>query len=95
MKNKSLHRNADFCLLKIFHALPQNAQEGRFPRTVGTDDAVAVAGQELQVNVLEQPLTAELHTEIRDSNHFILLILAFIGKLFAEHIILHDNHTIK
>ena len=51
----------------------EDPQKGGLAGTVGTDDAVAVAGEELQVNMLEQPLTAKLHTEIADSNHFILL----------------------
>ena len=39
----------------------ENPQEGGFARSVGADDAVAVAGQELQVHMLEQPLATELH----------------------------------
>ena len=42
----------------------ENAQERGFAGAVGADDAVAVAGQELQVHVLEKPLAAELHSEI-------------------------------
>ena len=57
----------------------QNPQEGGFARAVGADDAVAVAGQELQINVLEQPLAAELHTEVAYSNHFLLLIFNIIS----------------
>ena len=45
-------------------------RERGFARAVGADDAIAVAGEELQVNVLEQPLTAKLHTEIAYCNHF-------------------------
>ena len=51
----------------------EDAQEGGLAGTVGADDAVAVAGQELQVHVLEQPLAAKLHAEIVDSDHFKLL----------------------
>ncbi len=47
----------------------KDPQEGGFARAVGTDDAVAVAGQELQVYMLEQPLAAELHTQIADCDH--------------------------
>ena len=55
----------------------ENAQEGGLTRAVGADDAVAVAGQELQVHVLEQPLAAELHTEVGNSDHFKLLIIMY------------------
>ena len=47
----------------------ENPQEGGFARAVGTDDAIAVAGQELKVYVLEQPLAAKLHSQIADCNH--------------------------
>ena len=47
----------------------ENPQEGGFARAVGADDAIAVAGQELQIHMLEQPLAAELHTEIAYCNH--------------------------
>ena len=52
----------------------EDPQEGGLACAIGADDAVAVAGQELQVNMLEQPLAAKLHTEIADSNHFVLLV---------------------
>ncbi len=39
-------------------------QKGRFARAVRADHAVAVAGRELQVDVLKQRLSAELQTEI-------------------------------
>ncbi len=52
----------------------EDAQEGGLARAVGADDAIAVAGEELQVHMLEQPLTAELHTQIADCDHRILLI---------------------
>ena len=51
----------------------EDLQERGFAGAVGADDAIAVAGEKLQVNVLEQPLTAKLHTEIAYCNHFLLL----------------------
>ena len=51
----------------------EDTQERGLARAVGADDAIAVAGEKLQVNVLEQPLTAKLHTEIAYCNHFLLL----------------------
>ena len=63
----------------------EDTQEGGFARTVGTDDAVAVAGQELQVHVLEQPLAAELHSQIADSNHDVLLWKSIIFQLEFYH----------
>ena len=51
----------------------QNSQECGLACAVGTDDAVAVTGQELQVYMLEQPLAAKLHSQIADSNHCNLL----------------------
>ena len=52
----------------------ENPQEGGLAGTVGADDAVAVAGQELQIHMLEQPLTAKLHTEVANCNHVVLLV---------------------
>ena len=40
----------------------EQPQESGLACAVGTDNAIAVTGEELQVNVLEQPLAAELHT---------------------------------
>ena len=61
----------------------QDAQERGLARAVGADDAIAVAGEELQVNVLEQPLTAKLHTEIAYCNHFLLLnLLTFFAAAY-------------
>ena len=40
----------------------EDPQEGGLARAIGTDDAVAVAGQELQIYMLKQPLAAELHS---------------------------------
>ena len=47
----------------------ENAQEGRFSRAVGADDAVAVAGHELEVCAREELLTAEGQGNIADCNH--------------------------
>ena len=55
----------------------ENPQEGGFAGAVGADDAVAVAGEELEIHILEQPLAAKLHTEIGYCDHFILLIVSF------------------
>ena len=49
----------------------EDAKEGGFACAVGADDAVAVAGQKLQVNMLEQPLAAKLHAEIRNCDHIL------------------------
>ncbi len=40
----------------------EQTQEGGLARAVCANDAIAVAGQELKIHVLEQPLTAELHS---------------------------------
>ena len=47
----------------------EDAQEGGFAGTVGTDDAVAVAGEELQIHMLEQPLSTKLHAKIANCDH--------------------------
>ena len=47
----------------------EDAQEGGLARTVGADNAIAVAGQKLQIHMLEQPLPTELHTQIADCDH--------------------------
>ena len=52
----------------------ENLQQGGLARTVGTDDAVAVAGVELQIGVFEQHAAAVLYAEIGYCNHFIILI---------------------
>ena len=47
---------------KVFQKeIELQSRGGGLARTVGTDDAVAVAGQELQIYMLEQPLAAKLH----------------------------------
>ena len=61
-----------------FQITGENPQKGGFSGAISADDAVTVAGEELEVNVLEQPLTAELHTEVTDCDHFILLIYTFL-----------------
>ena len=40
----------------------EDAQEGGLARPVGADNAIAVAGQKLQIYMLKQPLAAELHS---------------------------------
>ncbi len=40
----------------------EQAQECGLARAVGADDTIAVAGEELKIHMLEQPLTAELHS---------------------------------
>ena len=62
----------------------EDSQEGGLAGAVGTDDAVAVAGEELEVNVLEQPLTAELHAEVGYCNHCVLLIYNIFSKRFQD-----------
>ena len=47
----------------------EDAQEGGLARAVGPDDAVAVAGGELQVHVLEEGLAAEVEAQIVDNDH--------------------------
>ena len=51
----------------------ENFQKGGFSGAVCADDAVAVAGQKLQICVFEQNGTAELHGEIGYCNHDLLL----------------------
>ena len=48
---------------------PQNLHEGGFARTIGTDQAVAVAFAKLDGNIFKQRLDAELHGDIRGSDH--------------------------
>ena len=47
----------------------EDPQEGGFAGAVGTDDAVAVAGDELQIHVFEQRLPAEVHAYVVDCDH--------------------------
>ena len=47
----------------------EDAQEGGLARPVGADNAIAVAGQKLQIHMLEQPLPTKLHTQIADCDH--------------------------
>ena len=47
----------------------EDAKEGGLPRSVGADDTVAVAGDKFQVHVLEQRLSAEVQTDVVDSDH--------------------------
>ncbi len=47
----------------------EDAQEGGLAGAVCADDAVAVAGGELQVHVLEEGLAAEVEAQIVDNDH--------------------------
>ena len=47
----------------------EDAEEGGLAGAVGADDAVAVAGNELQLHVLEQGLATEVHAYIVDCDH--------------------------
>ena len=47
----------------------EDAEEGGLASAVGADDAVAVAGNELQLHVLEQGLATEVHAYIVDCDH--------------------------
>jgi hypothetical protein len=65
----------------------EQLQEGGFARAIGANDAVAVAGGEFEVNILEQDLTAEMKAEIVNGNHVysneILSIFSFFS-IFAD-----------
>ena len=47
----------------------EQPQKGRFSGAVGADDAVAVAGEKLEIDVLEQERPAELEGHIADCDH--------------------------
>ena len=51
----------------------EDLHEGRLAATVGADQAVAVAVAELDGNVLEQRLGAELHGDIRGGDQLLYL----------------------
>ena len=53
----------------------EHFQKGGFAGAVRADDAIAVAGCELQVDLLEQDAAAELHAEVGNCDHSLLLIL--------------------
>ena len=55
----------------------EHFQKGGFAGAVRADDAVAVAGCELQVDLLEQNAAAELHAEVGNCDHSLLLILIY------------------
>ena len=61
----------------------QNAEEGGFARAVGADDAVAVAGGELQVHVLEQGLLVEGHAQVRNDDHVTFSYRLEIGSILT------------
>ena len=71
----------------------------------GTDDAIAVAGQKLQVYFLEQPLSTKLHSQVTYCNHidsYYSLYFHFNYFLFPptrkkcdRHIIIHGNYSTK
>ena len=47
----------------------EDAQKRGLTSAVGTDDAIAVAGDKFQIHMLEKRLTAEVHADVIDSNH--------------------------
>ena len=47
----------------------EDAQKGGLAGAVGADDAVAVAGDELEVHVLEERLAGEVQGDVVDSDH--------------------------
>ena len=53
----------------------QKLEEGGFSRAVRADDAVAVAGGELQIDILIEDAFAELQTQIVDGDHLSVLLL--------------------
>ena len=58
----------------------EDAQEGGLACAVRADDAIAVAGDELQVHVLKQRLPAEVQRDIVDCNHaFVRLLLYYFA----------------
>ena len=57
--------------IKELKRAAKQLQKGGFARTVCTDDTVAVAGRKLQIDVLEQHLSAKLKGKIVDCNHVI------------------------
>ena len=52
-----------------FELSGEDFQERRLARAVRADDAVAVAGGELQVDLLKKNAAAELHGEVGNRNH--------------------------
>ena len=56
-----------------FQFAGKNFQKGGFAGTVRADHAVAVAGGELQIDLLKQNAAAELHAEVGNRNHSLLL----------------------
>ena len=52
----------------------EQLEEGRFPRAVCADDAVAIPGGELQIDILVEDTFAELQAEIVDGNHLSVLL---------------------
>ena len=64
----------------------EDTQERGLARAVGADDAVAVAGNELQLHVLEQGLAAEVHAYIVDCDH--VGILSSRSPRFSRRLLL-------
>ena len=64
----------------------EDAEEGGLAGAVGADDAVAVAGNELQLHVLEQGLAAEVHAYIVDCDH--VGILSSRSPRFSRRLLL-------
>ena len=62
----------------------EQLEEGRFPRAVRADDAVAIPGSKLQIDVLVEDTLAELQAEIVDGNH--LSVLLFYLRRMARNI---------
>ena len=61
-----LDENFAGCRLQLAR---QELQKRRFARAVGADNAVAAAGRKLQIDLLEQNRTAELHGKIGNRDH--------------------------
>ena len=50
------------------------AQEGGFTSPVGTDDAVAIAGQKLEIDVLKKDPLSESDVQTANCNHDLLCV---------------------
>lgn len=59
----------------------ENPHEGRLTSAIGSDDAIAVAGSEFHVDILEEDALAKLYAEVVDSNHAVKI---FEGAKFGK-----------
>ena len=62
----------------------EQLEKSRLPRAVCTDDAVAISGRKLQIDVFVKDAFAELQTEIVDGNH--LSVLLFYLRRMSRNI---------